>query len=267
MCLSAVSCIGVWDLWLNINYIGIYIIAKKKGELLMRYHRHMRNWMTVISIAFFLITVIFSYLQVTNIDKTVYAILNNLSICILTGCLIALLQFGIGYHNAKYSDLLSYYKDLILLEEKIAFYPFQHSGFVDSVSGLKEIREILNFYSSSVQSSYRQIDFDGRCDQALNAAKELHVLYRNQMKPFFDFRDALCDGVSFMRKSDEDLLREGITDISEATEKMNSMLQSKENAVAELYNDKKEHEKRNAAYKILEEYLFGKKEAMQQKKL
>ena len=87
------------------------------------------------------------------------------------------------------------------------------------------------------------------------------------MEPFIDFRNALCDGVCFMGKSDEDLLREGITDISEATEKMNSMLQSKENAVAELYNDKKEHEKRNAAYKILEEYLFGKKEAMQQKKL
>ena len=87
------------------------------------------------------------------------------------------------------------------------------------------------------------------------------------MEPFIDFRNALCDGVCFMGKSDEDLLREGITDISEATEKMNSMLQSKENAVAERYNDKEEHEKRNAAYKILEEYLFGKKEVMQQKKL
>ena len=79
------------------------------------------------------------------------------------------------------------------------------------------------------------------------------------MEPFIDFRNALCDGVCFMGKSDEDLLREGITDISEATEKMNSMLQSKENAVAERYNDKEEPEKRNAAYKILEEYLFGKK--------
>lgn len=223
----------------------------------MRYHRHMRNWMVGLSFLFLLITILFSYLQVVYDGDVVYAIMNNISICILTGSMIALLQFVVGYHNAKYSDLFAYYKDLVMLEERITFYPYQHVGFVDSVSGLKEIREILDFYSSSVQVSYKRLDFSGRSDQVLNAAKDLYKLYQNQIKPFVEFRDALCDGVRFMGKSDEELLREGITNIPKENQKMNSLLQAKENAVAEKYNDEMEQAKRSSAYKILEEYLFG----------
>ena len=91
----------------------------------------------------------------------------------------------------------------------------------------------------------------------LNAAKDLYNLYQNQIKPFVEFRDALCDGVRFMGKSDEELLREGITNIPKENQKMNSLLQAKENAVAEKYNDEMEQAKRSSAYKILEEYLFG----------
>ena len=228
-----------------------------KGVVSMRYHRIMRNWMIGLSFVFLLITILFSYLQIVYSDDVVYAILNNISICILTGSIIALLQFVIGYYNAKYSDLFTYYKDLVTLEEKITFYPYQHVGFVDSVSGLKEIREILDFYQSCVQVSYKRLDFGGHNDQVLNAAKDLYKLYQNQIKPFVEFRDALCDGVRFMGKSDEELLREGITDIPKENQKMNSLLQAKENAVAKKYNDEIEHTKRSAAYKILEEYLFG----------
>ena len=136
----------------------------------MRYHRHMRNWMTAISAIFLLTTILFSYLQEKYSCITVFAIINNISICILTGCLIALLQFIIGYHNAKHDHLLSFYKSIILLEDKITYYPYQRLGFVDAVSGLKDIREVLNFYSESVILSYRQIDFDGRCDKEIGRA-------------------------------------------------------------------------------------------------
>ncbi len=224
----------------------------------MRYHRHMRNWMVGISITFFVITIIFSYFQVVYKESVAYAILNNISICILTGTLIALLQFVIGYHNAKYDNIFTYYKSLIALEERITFYPYQHIGFVDSVSGLKEVREILDFYYSYVQTSYRMLDFNGRDDCVMKSAKELHKLYSSQMQPFVEFRDALCDGVRFMGASNETLWREGITDIEKATEEMNSLLQSKEEAVRDRYNDKNEQEKRNAAYRMLERYLFGK---------
>ncbi len=224
----------------------------------MRYNRTMRNWMIAISITFFIITVIFSHLQILYKENAIYAVLNNIAICIFTGTLIALFQFIIGYHNAKYDSLFSYYKNLVTLEERITYYPYQHCGFVDAVSGLKEIREILDFYYSSVQTSYKMLDFDGYNDSVMQAAKELHKLYSNQIKPFIDFRDALCKGVRFMSASDEDLRREGIEDINKATNEMNSLLQSKEKAVQERYNDKTEQEKRSAAYQILEKYLFGK---------
>lgn len=145
-----------------------------------------------------------------------------------------------------------------MLEERITYYPYQHCGFVDSVSGLKEIREILDFYYSYVQTSYKMLDFKGYNDCVMLSARELHRLYASQIQPFVEFRDTLCDGVRFMSASNETLWREGITDIEKATEEMNSLLQSKEEAVCERYNDKKEQEKRNAAYKSLERYLFGK---------
>lgn len=224
----------------------------------MRYHRHMRNWMFLISGLFLLITVIFSYLQATYINQTIFAILNNISICILTGCLIALLQFIIGYHNAKHDHLLSFYKSIILLEDKIIYYPYQRLGFVDAVSGLKDIREVLNFYSESVISSYRQIDFDGHCDKALVSAQTLFILYKDQIEPFKEFRDTLCDGIRFMDKTEVDLICEGVMDIPDATRKMNELLQEKEKAVQDVYNDENARKKRNEAYEILENYLFGK---------
>lgn len=225
----------------------------------MRYHRHMRNWMIGLSSLFAVVTAVFSCLQVTCADKAIYAILNNISVCILTGALIALLQFAIGYHNAKYNDLFTYYKALVMLEERITFYPYQHVGFVDSVSGLKEVREILNFYSSSVQASYRSIDFTVRNDRVLKAAKELHTVYCSQMQPFLKFRDELCKSVRFMAASDEELLEEGVSDISKTMKEINAKLQSMEDAVAERYNDEKDRAKRNAAYEVLEEYLYGKR--------
>ena len=224
----------------------------------MRYHRHMRNWMTAISAIFLLTTILFSYLQEKYSCITVFAIINNISICILTGCLIALLQFIIGYHNAKHDQLLSFYRSIILLEEKIVYYPYQHLGFVDAVSGLKDIREILNFYSESVISAYKQIDFDGRYDKALTSAQTLFTLYSNQMKPFKEFRETLCDGIRFMEKTDGDLISEGVIDIPNANREMNELLQTKEKAVEDAYNDENARKKRNEAYEILETYLFGK---------
>ena len=232
----------------------------------MRYHRHMRNWMFLISVLFLLVTVIFSYLQATYIDQTIFAILNNISICIFTGCLIALLQFIIGYHNAKHDHLLSFYKSIILLEDKIIYYPYQRLGVVDAVSGLKDIREILNFYSESVISSYRQIDFDGRCDKALTSAQILFALYSDQMKPFKEFRETLCDGIRFMDKTEVDLICEGVMDIPDATRKMNELLQEKEKAVQDAYNDENARKKRNEAYEILENYLFGKSSKQKESK-
>ena len=133
-------------------------------------------------------------------------------------------------------------------------------GFVDSVSGLKDVKEILDFYSFNVRLSYMQIDFDGYCDEALNSARELFALYEKQMAVFKRFEDALCEGIRCMDKSDEDLINDGVIDIQKATQEMNAFLQSKEKDVENAYNDVIEQDKRNKFYQKLEKYLFNKKQ-------
>lgn len=226
----------------------------------MKYNRIMRNWMIAISALFLALTIVFSVFQVIYPKEMIYAITNNISICILTGCLIALIQFIIGYHNSKYDSLLIYYRNLIMLENKIIHYPFMHSGFVNVQTGLKDVKEILDFYSYNVRLSYLQIDFDGYCDKTLSAAKELFTLYEKQIAVFKRFEDALCEGIRFMDKSDEDLINDGITDIQKATQEMNAFLQSKEKDVENAYNDVIEQDKRNKFYQKLEKYLFNKKQ-------
>lgn len=225
----------------------------------MKYNRIMRNWMFAISGIFLVITIVFSFLQDKYPNEIVFAITNNISICILTGCLIALIQFIVGYHNSKHSCLLVYYRDLIMIEKKIIHYPFMHSGFVNVQTGLKDVKEILDFYSYNVRLSYLQIDFDGYCDKTLSAAKELFTLYEKQIAVFKRFEDALCEGIRFMDKSNEDLINDGVTDIQKATQEMNALLQSKVKDVENAYNDEIEQGKRNSAYKELEKYLFNKK--------
>lgn len=225
----------------------------------MKYNRIMRNWMIAISGIFLAITIAFSFLQVKYENEIVFAIANNISICILTGCLIALLQFIVGYHNSKHSCLLVYYRDLVMIEKKIIHYPFMHLGFVNAQTGLKDVKEILDFYSYNVRLSYLQIDFDGYCDKTLSAAKELFTLYEKQIAVFKRFEDALCEGIRFMGKSDEDLINDGVTDIKKATQEMNAFLQSKEKDVENAYNDVIERGKRNSAYQELEKFLFNKK--------
>lgn len=225
----------------------------------MKFNRIMRNCMIAISALFLALTIVFSALQVIYPKKMIYAIINNISICILTGCLIALIQFIIGYHNSKRDSLLIYYKNLIMLENKIIHYPYIRSGFIDAQTGLKDVRVILDFYSSDVKLSYMQIDFGGCYDKTLNAAKELFALYEKQITVFKRFEDALCDGIRFMDKSDEDLINEGILDIKEATQNMNAYLQSKEKDIENAYNDEIEQNARNQSYQKLEKYLFNKK--------
>lgn len=217
----------------------------------MKFYKHVIYWMTCISIFFTITTIVFTYLQIVNDKRVVFSIINNISICVLTGCAIALLQSIIGYINTKHDCLLVFYKDLLMLEEKIVHYPFNHIGFIDVVSGLRDVRVILDCFNFNTKLSYMQIDFGGHCDKILKAAKNLYASYQNEIKAFDDFSDALCEGIRFMDKTDEDLYNEGITDITYATNKMNEYLQSKEKNIENTYNNKEERQTRSISYNIL----------------
>ena len=60
---------------------------------------------------------------------------------------------------------------------------------------------------------------------------------------FKEFRETLCDGIRFMEKTDGDLISEGVIDIPNANREMNDLLQTKEKAVEDAYNDENAQKK------------------------
>ncbi len=124
----------------------------------MNYQRKMKNVLLLISFISMVITAIFTFVQVKNPNCTMIAIFNNIVICILTGCVIALVQFFIGYQSEKRNCILILYKDCIMLEEAVIHYPFERNGFINPIDGLKDVRAIINLYLSSLKLSYMQID-------------------------------------------------------------------------------------------------------------
>lgn len=225
----------------------------------MRYHRKLKNALYIVTAIFIITTIIFTALQLKYQTSIACSIINNISICILTGCVIALIQAVIGYKTAKHDSLLVFYKDAIMLEDKIIHYPYMNNGFIDSVSGLKEVREILNLYSSTLKLSYFQIDMSGKQDGVLKAAEELFNTYSNEIAKYKKFEDALCESIRFMDKTDEELINEGVSNIKLATDMVNKNLQHHATVVMDTYNDASIRKKRNSAFEILEDYLFKKK--------
>jgi hypothetical protein len=194
-----------------------------------------------------LITAILTGIQVNNPNNTLVAILNNIIICFLTGGIILFFQAIIGYKNAKRECLLAYYKDLILLEDKIIHYPFNRIGFIEASKGLKDIRDITALFDAGAKFTYMQIDFGERKDCVLEAAQTLFKSYAKHIKAYKEFDSDICDA-----------LREAETSSPEI-EQINKKLQDKEKEIESLFNDREEQKIRVAAYKTLENYLFKKK--------
>ena len=225
----------------------------------MSYHRKLKNTLYFVTAIFTITTIIFTALQLKHKASVTFSIINNISICILTGCAIALIQAVIGYKTAKHDSLLIFYKDAIMLEDKIIHYPYMNSGFIDAPTGLKDVREILTLFSSTIRLSYLQIDMNGRLDDVLKAAKELFSTYDKEIDNFRKFENTLCDAIRFMDKTDEELIKDGIVNIELATKMVNENLQQHEKTIESSYNDETLRKKRNKAFEVLEEYLFKKK--------
>lgn len=231
-----------------------------KGPPTMRYHRQLIKGISISIIVLLIAVAILSYLQANYIDNAWYAIFNNIAICILTGGLVALFQSIIGYRNAKRDSLLVYYKDIILLEDKIVHYQYEAIGFVDASKGQKVVQDIITLYLSTVKLSYMQIDMKNNKDKELLAAQNLYNLYNKQIKEFSNFESELCEAIKYMEKTDAELYSEGIQNIALETAKINHKLQSISEKIVDTYNDETDQHQRSNSFKILEQYLFHKKE-------
>lgn len=225
----------------------------------MRYNRQLRNIIGLSLIPIAIIVFIFSYLQIAYKDVAVYAILNNVFICVLTGGIVAFCQAIIGYENAKHDYILAFYRDLMMLEYKIGHYPYNRIGFVDALSGLNDVRDVISTFSSGATYSYKQIDFPEKSNKVLNAVKTLYFTYAKHIKLFHEFDDELCDALRFLDASDDELLEKGITDIPSENIKVNHKLQAKAEEIRGLYNNEEDRKTRDKEFAVLEQYLFNQK--------
>lgn len=225
----------------------------------MRYNRQLKKIIGLSLIPITIITIVFSCLQITQKDIAVYAILNNLFICILTGGIVAFFQAIIGYENIKHDYILAFYKDLMMIEYKIGHYPYNRVGFVDALSGLDDVRDVITTFSSGATYSYKQIDFPEKSNKVFNAVKTLYSTYGKHIKVFHEFDDELCDALRFLDASEDELLKKGITDIPSENIKVNRRLQAKAEEIRDLYNNEDDRKTRDEAFAVLEQYLFDQK--------
>lgn len=214
----------------------------------MRYYKQLVIYVGISSAVLILITAILTAIQVNNTSNTLISIINNIIICFLTGEIILFFQAIIGYKNVKRECLLAYYKDLILLEDKIIHYPFNETGFVEASKGLKDIREIIALFDAGAKFTYMQIDFGERKDVVLEAAQTLFKSYAKHIDAYREFDSDICDA-----------LRKNELSSQIEIEQINKKLQDKEKEIESLYNSREDQKIRDAAYKKLENYLFKKK--------
>lgn len=206
-----------------------------------------------------MIVCVLSYSQINNRDIVGYSIANNIFICVLTGVIVALIQAIVGYTAAKHDCILAFYKDAIMLEDKIIHYPYGRSGFIEAHSGLKDVRDITALFSEQLEFSYRLIEFPKKGSVLFQAIKALYLSYSKHIKAYKEFDSDLCDAIRFAEVSQETLAEEGITDIKAENESINRKLQAKAEQICDIFNDEEEQRIRVAAYEVIERYLFKQK--------
>ena len=222
----------------------------------MRYHRQLRKIMLIVTIMSLLLVVALSYFQATFPEVIAIVIFNNAMICILTGSLISLFQAVVGYINEKRDAILLFYKDAIMFKDKNINYPFMRSEFIDSISGLKDVREVINLFQYKCKLSYLRIEINPQSeDIVMTAAKRIYISYCAQIRVFREMRSSLYDGIRFMYKSEDDLISDGVDNQSE-TESMNRLLQQKEEEIEKAYNDEAAGRERNSIFQLLRYICF-----------
>ena len=228
----------------------------------MRFQYKLRRSFVWVTIASVLGSLIVAILYFNNSEVAIWSILNNLIICIFTGCVIGCIQSFIGYANEKYMAVLSFYKEAIMLERSIINHPFMRSGFINPREGLQDIQVLIGRFYDDFKFSYLCLFIGNNRDKVLAATSSLFELYETQIKTFKDMENALCDSLRYLDKSHDELIQEGI-DIPTETDKINFQLQSLEKEIEKAYNDSDSQEKRTRNYEIIEKYLFSKKGEIQ----
>ena len=215
---------------------------------------------TCVSLALTTLTTIFC---LQGNGSGLWSILNNIMICISTGCVIGCIQSFVGYANEKRMSILTFYKEAMMLEDAIINYPYMRSGFTAPDVGIKDIRKITLRFMDNFKFAWMSIYLGKSPDHVLKSVELLYSLYCDQIKPFRKMENALIEALRDMDISGSELIAEGI-DIPLETAKINETLQSIVREIKEAYNKQESQKGRTANYLLIEKYLFSKKREKQQ---
>lgn len=210
-------------------------------------------WATMIS---FILTVIFSFLQVTHSNAAIYSIINNIAICILTGCAISLIQILIGLKNEKNKCVYNFYKSITAFESMVSNLQFI-VGFIEAQTLYEKLTEIADFFEANVKLDYRNINVAENQDKEISAVKDLMLYYYPQYEKIITAKKSCIDAIKLMQK-DFAANRYSINSIPDKDfDTANNEIQySMENVLKEFNNNEK-YRKIRKNYNILEVYLFG----------
>lgn len=224
----------------------------------MRYQIKLLKVISIIAIVFFVLTIILSYFQVKNEGFVIWGILNNIAICVMTGCLIILVQIYVLYRQEKRIEIMEFYRLTMQVEELISDYPYNdHGGFIEADQAKKNIQPIIRKFNDEYCWAYHKIDKSRNKDIQINAVVKLFDLYKEQIEPFKEMETSLIAAIRFMNMTDEELLKDGIIDIQGENKRINDHLLEKEHNISEVYNNENMKRQRNVYLIVLEDYLFG----------
>ena len=220
----------------------------------LKKQRNVFIWIDIISL---IVVILFTYLQMKHSDSTLYAIINNISICILTGGMVTLVQSIIAFNASKHNLLLEFYKNACAFDGAIIHYASTTYGFSHADQVVEKIHNIITFFECTVKSSYMMLDSsDNKKDEEVKAAGILFSLFLNEAKQYRNLEDILCEGIRFMKASEVELLQMGIKDIEQENKELNAKVQDAANRTVELYNNENTLKERKKAFETLENYLF-----------
>ena len=214
---------------------------------------HLFSYISIISIV---LVIIFSWLQSLYDNSEIISIVNNITICVATGCIVALLQAVVGFNASKRESVLNFYNACVTYEKKIYNHSVIGRGFSFAKQGFKEINDITLFFDTALKPAFLLIDVSNSKDEVIVAVKKVYNQYISIHKKYVNMEIALGEAVDFAEMSDDEIIENNI-DEKEETNKHNEKLKAKFDEVLCEYGDKAKYKILTENMKILEKFLFS----------
>lgn len=223
-------------------------------------NRQVKVFSLIVVISLLLVT-FFTCCQIKYPNCIFFAIINNISICVLTGGIVALVQSIIAVNHLKHNMLLDFYKDSCGFDDAVIHYASTTYGFSKADVVVEKVHSICTCFDCTVKSSFMMLDIENcnKGDLEYEAATILFNSFSRETRMYRTLENLLYEGIKFMKSSECGLCEVAIEDVNNKNSELNNMIQEAANKTVDSYNDKQALEKRTQAFQTLENYLFGHK--------